>query len=160
MGLHWNEFPPDLNYDGNIVNPGNLEHNILNLTFFHSHLWPLIILLFSLHSTHAWSFLSMVTTLWRSLAWHVSGAICDRLDSKPTFVLFHNDTRYTRKFKFSIGHVGIAVIVSTNISYQPSYLQVNMISTGTRHGGSKSGVLSVYFNFILLCQNIETSRFN
>ena len=94
-------------------------------------------------------------------AWHGMCQVpCDRLDSKPTFVLFHNDTRYTRKFKFSIGHVGIAVMVSTNISYQPSYLQVNMISTGTRHGGSKSGVLSVYFNLILLCQNIETSRFN
>ena len=37
-------------------------------------------------------------------------------DSKPTFVLFHNDTRYTRKFKFGIG---IAVMVSTNISCQP-----------------------------------------
>ena len=50
-------------------------------------------------------------------AWH---GMCqvpdDRLDSKPTFVLFHNDTRYTRKFKFS---VGIAVMVSTNISHQP-----------------------------------------
>ena len=78
-------------------------------------------------------------------AWH---GMCqvpgDRLDSKPTFVLFHNDTRYTGKFKFGIG---IAVMVSTNISYQPQLFvkhsnskSINMISTGTRHGGTKSGV--------------------
>ena len=51
----------------------------------------------------------------------------DRLDSKPTFVLFHNDTRYTRKFEFS---VGIAVMVSTNISYQPHLF--------VKHSNSKS----------------------
>ena len=62
-------------------------------------------------------YLFMITTLWRSLAWHVSGARWSAVSLQ--FVFFHNDTRYTRKFKFSIG---IAVMVSTNISYQPNYL--------------------------------------
>ena len=43
------------------------------------------------------------------------------------FVLFHNDTRYTRKFKFGIG---IAVMVSTNISYEPQLF--------VKHSNSKS----------------------
>ena len=43
-------------------------------------------------------------------AWH---GICqmpgDQLDSKPTFVLFHNDTRYTRNFKISTGIGGMMI---------------------------------------------------